>query len=151
MLNRLMDLVVLVAELTRDSDKSHKDLDQELMMRGYSPEEIERAVFWYSSRGEIVEEEKIELHSKNSIRVLSEWERLSLCGDCYGYLLRLLNLGIVSGEQFERIIARAIPVGPEKIQLNDVKTIACSVIFNREPGEFEDDVFDFFDEDIPTT
>jgi uncharacterized protein Smg (DUF494 family) len=151
MLSRLMDLVVLVAELTRESDKSHKDLDQELMMRGYSPEEIERAVFWYSSRGEIAEEEKIELHSKNSIRVLSEWERLSLCNDCYGYLLRLLNLGIVSGEQFEKIIARAIPVGPEKIQLGDVKIIACSVIFNREPGEFEDDVFDFFDDEVPTT
>lgn len=151
MLSRLMDLVVLVAELTRDSSKSHTDLDQELMMRGYSPEEIERAVFWYSSRDEILEEGKIDIHGKNSIRVLSEWERLSLCSDCYGYLLRLLNLGIVDGEQFEKIIARAIPVGPEKIQLSDVKTIACSVIFNREPGELDDDVFEFFDEDVPTT
>jgi uncharacterized protein Smg (DUF494 family) len=146
-----MDLVVLVAELTRDSDKTYKDLDQELMMRGYSPEEIERAVFWYSSRGDIVQEEKIELHSKNSIRVLSEWERMSLCSDCYGYLLRLLNLGIVDGDQFEKIISRAIPVGPEKIQLNDVKAIACSVVFNREQGEFDDEDFEYFDEDVPTT
>jgi uncharacterized protein Smg (DUF494 family) len=151
MLSRLMDLVVLVAELTRDSDKSYKDLDQELMMRGYSPEEIEQAVFLYSSREDDVDEERIELHSKDSVRVLSEWERMSLCSDCYGYLLRLLNLGIVDGEQFEKIIARAIPVGPEKIQLNDVKAIACSVIFNRDPNELEEELFNSFDEDIPAT
>jgi uncharacterized protein Smg (DUF494 family) len=151
MLSRLMDLVVLVAELAQDNDKSFKELDQELMMRGYSPEEIERAVFWYTSRGEVLDEEQLELHGRHSHRVLSEWERLSLCTECYGYLLRLLNLGIVDGEQFEKIIARAIPVGPEKIELNDVKAIACSVIFNREPGELEDDLVDFFDEDIPAT
>jgi uncharacterized protein Smg (DUF494 family) len=151
MLSRLMDLVVLVAELTKENDKSYKDLDQELTTRGYSLDEIERAVFWYSSRGEIPEEEKIELHNRYSVRVLSEWERLSLCSECYGYLLRLFNLGIVDGEQFEKIIARAIPVGPEKIQLNDVKAIACSVIFNRDPGDLEDEFVDFFDEDLPTS
>lgn len=151
MLSRLMDLVVLVAELTQDSDKSYKDLDQELMMRGYSPDEIEQAVFLYSSQGEGASGGKIGTHGKESVRVLSEWERMSLCSDCYGYLLRLLNLGIVDSEQFEKIIARAIPVGPEKIQLNDVKAIACSVIFNRDPNELEDELFDSFDEDIPAT
>jgi uncharacterized protein Smg (DUF494 family) len=149
MLSRLMDLVVLVAELTQDSDKAYKDLDQELMMRGYSSEEIEQAVFLYSSRGEGSDQGKTQLHSKNSIRVLSEWERLSLCSECYGYLLRLLNLGIVDGGQFEKIIARAIPVGPEKIELSDIKAIACSVIFNRDPNELEEDLFNSFDEDVP--
>jgi len=151
MLSRLMDLVVLVAELAQSNDKSFKDLDQELTMKGYSPEEIERAVFWYTSRGDVLEEGQMELHGKDSFRVLSEWERLSLCADCYGYLLRLLNLGIVDGEQFEKIIARAIPVGPEKIELNDVKAIASSVLFHREPGELDDDLIDFFDEDLPAS
>jgi uncharacterized protein Smg (DUF494 family) len=146
-----MDLVVLVAELTQDSDKSYKDLDKELTTRGYSPGEIEQAVFLYSSRGEMPDAEKMWLRGKNSVRVLSDWERLSLCSECYGYLLRLLNLGIVDGEQFEKIIARAIPVGQEKIQLNDVKAIVCSVIFNRDPSEFEDELFDYFDEDAPAT
>ena len=43
MLSRLMDLVVLVAELSQNSKKSFKEMDQELMLRGYSPEEIEQA------------------------------------------------------------------------------------------------------------
>lgn len=151
MLSRLMDLVVLVAELNRKSDKSFKDLDQELTLRGYSPEEIEQAVFWLSSRAEAFEEEKVEVGGKGTVRVLSEWERMSLRSDCYGFLLRLQNLGIIDGEQFEKIIAQSIPVGPEKIQLNEVKAIACSVIFNRDIKEFDEDVFDHFDDDLPTT
>lgn len=151
MLSRLMDLVVLVAELTQDSDKSYKDLDEELTTRGYSAEEIEQAVFLYSSRGETAEAEEIWRRGNDSVRVLSEWERLSLCSECYGYLLRILNLGVIDGEQFEKIIARAIPVGQEKIELNDVKAIVCSVMFDRDPNELEEELFDSFNEDVPAS
>jgi uncharacterized protein Smg (DUF494 family) len=151
MLNRLMDLVVLVAELSQNSKKTFKELDHELMLRGYSPEEIEQAVFWFTSRRDVLDDDRIEPEERRTVRVLSEWERLSLHSDCYGFLLRLLNLGIIDDEQFEKIIARSIPIGPEKIYLNEVKAIACSVIFNKDMGEIEEDFFDQFDEDIPTT
>ena len=151
MLSRLMDLVVLVAELSRDSRKSFKELDQELMLRGYSPEEIEQAIFWFTSRGDVCEEAGSEPTGRKTVRILSEWERLSLSSESYGFLLRLLNLGIINGDQFEKIITRSIPIGPEKIHLNEVKAIACSVVFNRDMGEFEEDLFDQFDEDVPTT
>lgn len=150
MLTRLMDLVVLVAELSQNSDKSYRDLDKELVTRGYSPEEIEQAMFWFSSRGDTPERERIQMPS-GAVRVPSELERMSLSGESYGYLLRLLNLGIVDLDQFERVIARAIPVGPEKIHLNDVKMIACSIVFNRDLGEVEDEFLDQFDDDLPTT
>jgi uncharacterized protein Smg (DUF494 family) len=71
--------------------------------------------------------------------------------DCYGYLLRLLNLGIMDLEQFERVVARAIPVGPEKIQLGEIKAIACAVVFNRDLSEVEEDFLEHFDDDLPTT
>lgn len=150
MLTRLMDLVVLVAELSQSSDKSYRDLDKELTTRGYTPEEIEQAMFWFSSRGDTPERERIVMPT-GAVRVASELERMSLSRESYGYLLRLLNLGIVDLEQFERVIARAIPVGPEKIRLSDVKAIACSVVFNRDLGEVEDEFLDQFDDDVPTT
>jgi uncharacterized protein Smg (DUF494 family) len=146
-----MDLVVLVAELTQDNDKSYKDLDQELMMRGYTQDEIERAVVWYTTRDDVLEDDQNVQHGRNSFRVLSDWERMSLSSECYAYLLRLLNLGVVDGGQFESIIARAIPVGPEKVQLSDVKAIACAVIFNKEPGELEDELVEFFDDELPAS
>jgi uncharacterized protein Smg (DUF494 family) len=146
----LMDLVVLVAELSQNSDKSYRDLDQELTTRGYTPEEIAQAMFWFSSRGDTPERERVQLPS-GAVRVLSDMERMSVSGESYGYLLRLLNLGIMDLDQFERVISRAIPVGPEKIHINEVKAIACSVVFNRDLGEVEDDFLDQFDDDVPTT
>jgi uncharacterized protein Smg (DUF494 family) len=151
MLSRLMDLVVLVAEIAQDNDRSYRDLDQELATRGYTQDEIDRAVVWYTTRGDVLEEEEVIQHGKDSFRVLSTWERMSLNSECYGYLLRLLNLGIVDGNHFEKIIARAIPVGPEKVQLNDVKAIACSVLFSRDTGEFEDELIDFLDDGMSAT
>lgn len=150
MLTRLMDLVVLVAELSQNSDKSYRDLDKELSTRGYSPEEIEQAMFWFTSRGDTPERERVQMPS-GAVRVPSDLERMSLSEESFGYLLRLLNLGIMDLDQFERVIARAIPVGPEKIHLNDVKAIASAVVFNRDLGEVEDEFLDQFDDDLPTT
>lgn len=152
MLTRLMDLVVLVAELSQEaSHGSGRELDEELIMRGYSPEEIEQAVFWFSSRTDSAAGESLPLSARGAVRVLSDWERWSLSTDCYGYLLRLLNLGIIDTEQFEKIIARSIPVGQEKIPLGEVKAIACSIVFNREARELDEDIYEGFDEDLPTT
>ncbi len=146
MLTRLVDLIVLVAELSLSGEPLN-DLDEELTTRGYAAEEIKQAVYWYSTRDE--SSMAVPAEAVRGIRVLNEFERLSISTECYGYLLQLLNLGIIDIEQFERIIARAIPVGPEKVQLGDVKTIASEVIFNHATGEFDEDGVDSFSSDSP--
>ncbi|HEX6790145.1 MAG TPA: DUF494 family protein [Candidatus Krumholzibacteria bacterium] len=142
MWTRLMDLVVLVAEMSRAADRRHVELDKELSSRGYSSDEIGQAVFWLSSRPSARE-----MHRPGAIRVLSEFERLSLSTEAYGYLYRLLHLGLVDARQFETILARAIPMGADKVGLEDVKSIAYAVIFEKEASELEDDVFGGFDAD----
>jgi len=145
-----MDLVVLLAELSQGHDRNYRSLDDELRQRGYSEREIEQAMFWYTSREEPGEVDAVFPRPTRSLRVLSDFERMSISGESYGFLLRLLNLGIIDLDQFERVIARSIPVGPEKIELGDVKAIASSVIFNREMDEVEEDLFEAFDEDAPS-
>jgi uncharacterized protein Smg (DUF494 family) len=142
MWTRLMDLVVLVAEMSRGADRRHVEYDKELSGRGYSPDEIGHAVFWFSSRPT-----PRDAHRPRAIRVLSEFERLSLSTEAYGYLFRLQQLGLVDARQFETILARAIPMGADKVGLEDVKSIAYAVIFEKEAGELEEDVFGGFDAD----
>jgi uncharacterized protein Smg (DUF494 family) len=142
MWTRLMDLVVLVAEMSRGADRQYVELDKELSSRGYSPDEIGHAVFWLSSRPA-----PRDGYRNRSIRVLSEFERLSLSTEAYGYLFRLQNLGLVDARQFETILARAIPMGADKVGVEDVKSIAYAVIFEKEAGELEEDVFGGFDAD----
>ncbi len=141
MWTRLMDLVLLVAEMTRQADCSYVELDRELLSRGYSPDEIEHAVFWVSSRPDWGRG-----RGGRSVRVLSDFERMSLSTAAFDYIFRLLNLGIIDGRQCETIITRAIPVGTEKVHVDDVKEIACSVIFEGDAEEdAEEEVLDRFD------
>ena len=142
MWTRLMDLVVLVAEISRSADRSSVELDKELLSRGYSTDEIEHAVFWFSSRPG---QGGVERLRTGSFRVLSDFERMSLSTGAFDYMFRLLNLGIIDGRQFETIVARAIPVGTEKVEVEDVKENACAVIFDRDAGDADEDVFDHFD------
>ena len=144
MWTRLMDLVMLVAEMSRSADRRPMELDQELTRRGYSTEEIEHAVFWISSRPEA---SPASIRPSRAVRVLSDFERMSLSTEAYDYLFRLQNLGIIDSRQFETILARAIPVGAEKVHAEDVKGIACSVIFNRDMGDVDEEAFDRFDTD----
>lgn len=142
MWTRLMDLVVLVAEMSSGADRQHVEFDKELSSRGYSSDEIGHAVFWYSSRPA-----SRDYRHGSTTRVLSEFERMSLSTEAYGYLFRLQNLGLVDARQFETIVARAIPMGADKVGIEDVKSIAYAVLFDKDPGDLEDDVFGGFDMD----
>lgn len=141
MVSRLIDLVVLVADLSQNKGKTLQELDSELVGLGYSAEEIEHAIFWLSSQwqpsahaiGDIL---------KPAHRVLSPWEAMCLDSDSYGYLLRLQNLGIIDLEQFETIMTRILPIGGEKLPLGELKTLAGSIIFDLGIEDTDDDLFD---------
>ena len=105
-------------------------------------DEIGHAVFWFSSRPA-----PRDLQRPMSTRVLSEFERMSLSTEACGYLYRLQNLGLIDARQFETIVARAIPMGGDKVGIEDVKSIAYAVIFDKDPGDLEEDVFGGFDAD----
>ena len=137
-----MDLVVLVAEMSYGADRRHVEFDKELSSRGYSADEIGHAVFWYSSRSARGEGQRYRV-----TRVLSEFERMSLATEAYGYLYRLQNLGLIDARQFETIVARAIPMGGDKVGIEEVKSIAYAVIFDKDPVDLEEDVFGGFDAD----
>jgi Smg protein len=147
MVNRLIDLVVLVAELSQQSGKSLKDLDKELVHRGYSSEEIEQALFWMSSQWRPADTAFDGGSGRPACRVLSPWESMSLDTEAYGYLLRLQNLGIIDPERFERIMRRIHPYGDEWIPLGELKALVGSVVFNLGEEQTEDEVLDGLDEE----
>ena len=151
MVTRLMDLVVLVAELSQKDDKSFKDLDEELGHRGYSADEIEQALFWISSQWQPVDRRAMVVSDATGVRVLSPWEAHCMAPDAFGYLIRLLTLGIVDGDQLDRILSRITPLISGRVSLSDVKAIAGAVVFNLGGEDAEDEYFEVFDEDIQTT
>lgn len=142
-----MDLVVLVTELTKKNDKSYKEINNELNLKGYSSDEIEQARFWLAATSMGRHQGNFPT-GRNVVRVLNKWEQMSLDNESYGYLLQLWNLGIVDIEQFEKIMLQLIPVGSEKIPLSEVKAIASAVVFNQFNTDHDGELFADWDDDF---
>jgi uncharacterized protein Smg (DUF494 family) len=150
MMSRLMDLVVLVTELIQENNKSYKEIDQELVRRGFSSEEIEQARFWMTAKPFGTFNDTYP-SGRNVVRILNRWEQMSLDTESYGFLLRLMNLGIIDVEQFERIMMRISPIGSEKIPLGELKTIAGGVVFEQFGRDFENELFEELDDEITSS
>lgn len=148
MVTRLMDLVVLLVEMTRKSDKSFKELDKELGHLGYSSEEIEEAYYWVSNQWRRVDPG---VSHRPAVRVLSPWEAMVLDPEAYSYLLRLQNLGIVDHDQFERIMYRVLPFRGERLSTSDIKALAGTVVFDLGSEDFEHEMLHVFDDDTDVT
>jgi Smg protein len=151
MVHRLIDLVVLVAELSQQTDKSFKDLDKELVHRGYSEEEIEQALFWISSQWCPSERGAAASVAGPGVRILSPWESDRIEPAAYGYLLRLANLGIVDADQLDRILERVTPMVSGRVSVADVKEIAGALIFNLSGDDLDEDYIQELDEEIKST
>lgn len=102
---------------------------KELLDKGYSPEEIDHATSWAA--------ERFKPNRGDSIRVLSPFERAQLTTDGCGLLLKLRNLGLLTDEHLELIIARAILLGESPIDAEGIRAMASVFLFdlkNQEQG-----------------
>ena len=148
MVNRLMDLVVLVAEFSQQSAKSLKELDKELGHLGYTSEEIQEALFWITSQWRPIECGGKVANERSVFRVLSPWETKGIASEAHGYLLRLQHLGLVDESQFERIMKRITPEAGGRLQLQDIKLLAGRVMFNDDSDGFEEILFQVLDDEM---
>ena len=146
MVNRFMDLVVLLVEMTRTSNKSFGEVDKELISLGYSSEEIEQAFSWVSSQWHRVDHGLAGEDGAVAVRVLSPWESAVLDTDAYSYLLRLQALGLLDDDQFERIMYRIVPFRGERLGVSEIKALAGSVIFDLGGEELESELLAMLDD-----
>jgi len=128
----MLDIVMLLAEKARNDPQylaNTKKAKDELLKEGYGPDEAEHGIRWTAS--------KLKLPSSKSIRVLSPYERLQLTTDGCGLLLKLRNLGLLTDEHLELIIARSILLGEGPIDADGIRAMATVFLFdlkNQESG-----------------
>ncbi len=109
------------------------DISLELKDMGYSDNEINTAYSWFLEQfnSSIEEYYRDFPETVNSIRILTEEERLQLSSESYGFLLKLLNNRIVNSEQFEAILERILLLTGETIDVDRMKIIVSSVLFKE--------------------
>jgi uncharacterized protein Smg (DUF494 family) len=135
--SRVLEIVFYLMDHFQEPDdqaSSISEFSSDLKSLGYSDEEISSAYGWVldhlSAAGE-------SLYSSfdgqiGSSRILTDQERARMTSDAYGFLIKLSNMGFLSGEQFEKILDRLGIVGSRMVTRDQVKLIASAVLFTQQ-------------------
>ncbi|MBK7141628.1 MAG: DUF494 family protein [bacterium] len=134
--NRVLEIVVYLIDHMRENQgmlPSMDDLTPDLQSMGYSDTEISSAYSWVIDRFEHSDEPFFaqfpEEHHSN--RVLTQYERLQLSPEAYGFLVKLVALSVIDDEQFETVLERAFSVSPQRVDLEQIKLVTAAVLFNE--------------------
>lgn len=108
--------------------ENHSTLRQELSGAGFPEEEIGHAFAWLDS---LDREGQLPIHfgPGASLRVYATRELAKLSTECRGFLLYLEQLGILSPETRERVIARLMNI-EEEVDVERVKWVVLLVLVN---------------------
>lgn len=137
MQERIIEIVMFLLSEIRRTKKSLGELDlRELEDRGYSQAEITSAFSWITERysGDPVTRIDWAVPS-GSFRVLHPAEKQVISPEAFGYLLQLYVLGMVTLEDVELVIERAMMSGFERITAPEIQSIVMGMLFDG-------DVFD---------
>jgi uncharacterized protein Smg (DUF494 family) len=136
MQERLIEIIVfLLGEFYRDENtKNYPDLSKELISQGYSENEINLAYSWIFNHLQTEKDSpkgNLEYNGYSS-RILHDLEKIIISSEGYGYLLQMRHLNLLSDFDLELVIEKAISLGTSDISLDDIKSIAASLVFNSD-------------------
>lgn len=135
----IVEILVILLRQYPEGDIKPEEFDPltaDLIGLGYSPQEIETALFWYYNRLESNTGDQVATDhpDSKSFRILHEVERTILTPGAYGYLVELRALGLISILDMDQIIEKAIIVGGKKVSQEDIKSLVATFIMEQEAG-----------------
>lgn len=126
MRNNIVDLIVHLARRIRLGEGLNEIKPEDL--KNYNKSEVSAAYSWilqkYSSNNR-----DFVTRPEDNHRVLHYAERMLISPEAYGYLLELVNIGIIDQEAMEGIIERVMFHSSERITVDKVKKIIASYLF----------------------
>jgi uncharacterized protein Smg (DUF494 family) len=130
---RVLEIVVLLISRIRDHQgqlESFEDISSYLKSYGFTDNEIRSAYSWVLEQLQSDSQFLVDdASSGNAFRVLTGQERRHFNTDSIGYLLQLRYLGIITDTQMEQILERGALMGPSPIDMEQIKILIGSVLF----------------------
>ena len=127
-------LILLMSEIRADKQLAEIDMS-DLQDRGYTQSEISQALSWlhdHMQRGP--EAKTVAQKGQGSRRVLHEAEKGVIPTEGQGYLIQLVELGLLGDRDLETVIERAMLSGYERVTLGELREIVAGVLSAREHG-----------------
>ncbi len=128
----LIQLLGHIKENSLDIE-SLSDFSESLVIRGYNENEIAEALGWLFERFNLPAAELTEIieQANGSVRVLSDFERLKITPQVYGYLLKLRSLSVITSSQMERVIDYCMFLGINNMAEPDIDEIVANILFDE--------------------
>ena len=102
----------------KDIDKI--DLTRDLLVKGYTEGEINLAFSWIFNHLKSPPQDRVDsdIDYTDQFEDYPEFERLIISPDAYGFLLQLIQLGVIKENDIEMFIERAIAYGKDDISVD---------------------------------
>ncbi|MBZ0263552.1 DUF494 domain-containing protein [bacterium] len=133
---RIVGLVMHLLREIRENRLKIEEVDlisEDLIGQGYTESEITAAFNWLFTRLESEEPAEVMFRTastKRSFRVLHPAETTILKAEAYGQLLEMYALGLLSLDEMERIIERAMSFD-HTLSADDVRMIVHAYLFEE--------------------
>jgi len=133
MQERILEIIVyLLNELRQERKGLDKiDLTRDLLVNGYTEGEVNLAFSWIFNHLKSTPQNRIDsdIDYTDQFEDYPEFERLIISPDAYGFLLKLIQLGVIKENDIEMFIERAIAYGKDDISVDDLKSIVATILF----------------------
>jgi len=152
MRSNVIDIIVYLIERI-EVGESLSDIRTE-NLKNYNRSEISAAYSWVMQKkdnGEldkIIKRQKLLGTAKFPQRILHIAERMVITPEAYGYLLELMNIGLIDYENLEKIIERVMLNSTERVSLGKIKEIVTRMFFENDGNPFSQSMFLTGDESI---
>ncbi len=152
--NRILDILTFVMKEIRDN--IFDDIDLQFIMdvlseRGFTEEEINSAMSWLMNHGEsfdrIIQGQTSEV-PRPIWRHLNELEKSIISPIAYSYLFHLRELEILSDDEMEAIIDRAVRLSVPQVDVEDMQDLIALVVLDLE-NSAPDGYFQFTSTHLP--
>ena len=135
---RIVEIIVfLLTELQQErKQKERVDLTHELILKGYSENEVNIAFSWIVRHLQktVPDVKNSDVPAIKKNEDISDIERLVITSEAYGYLLHLIRLGVLHETDVELVLEHALAEGKDDLGVDDLKSIVAAILFNSDSG-----------------
>lgn len=133
---RIIEIIVYAMRRFQDEKKSGDKLDltSELISKGYTESEINLSFSWIYNHLKNNSTDTKKLFEADFVEDLeyNNNENPILSDEAYGYLLQMIQLGILTEYQVDQILEKALNSGDNNINTEKVKSFIVNILFDSD-------------------
>jgi uncharacterized protein Smg (DUF494 family) len=117
-----------------ENSVSERNLVAALVQLGYNPNEIEAAFKLLYSIPDTLKADDVDISSlsTNGHRIFSQVELRKISVPCQGEIIRLVNMGLITPDEVEKVLAEALKLETYEVGLKELELILHKVITDEE-------------------